>query len=499
MNKRMHTHEIKQFFFFENFSINSTPTSQHPRPSLRRSMGKKIWPSGIQKGLAHVLGIKSPQGKPASADADIDDDLPTTNGGELKIHPDMEPNEELQPVEPEAFIPDTEADGHILPDTLSLSFSHAKTKIKPSDFKILKVLGQGSFGKVYLVRHLRDQSVYAMKVMRKDVLVKGDQVEHTVTERFIMSHLEHPNLVRLRYAFQTSLRLFLVMDYQRGGELFYHLKQSGRFSEDRVKYYVAQITLALEYLHDHNVVYRDLKPENILLDENGNIQLTDFGLSKPYVTSKEGAKTFCGTPEYIAPETLVNKTYGASIDWWSLGTLTYEMIVGLPPFYDKNVKRMYWEILNSRARFPEYMSPEAKDMLKRLLRKNPDKRLGAEGMRAHPWFAGIDWDRLYRMELTPPFRPQLADVTDVRYFDPMFTKEVPRDSVVPDSVLHNLNDTQAAFEGFTFVDKSQLEAIREGMAGSPASITIPEHPEHQDIDAMIGSPIEELDTRQTYR
>ncbi|KAG9391041.1 Protein kinase domain [Carpediemonas membranifera] len=375
-------------------------------------------------------------------------------------------------------------EGKELPDTLSLSFSHTKTRISPADFKVLKLLGQGSFGKVYLVTHRADDCIYAMKVMRKDVLVKGDQVTHTVTERFVMSHLQHPNLVKLRFAFQTSTRLYLVMDFARGGELFYHLKQSGRFSEDRVRFYTAQIALALEYLHTHSVVYRDLKPENILLDEHGNIQLTDFGLSKPYVSDKEGARTFCGTPEYIAPETLVNQSYGASVDWWSLGTLAFEMITGLPPFYNSNVKVMYWQILNSKVVFPDFVSPDARDLLKRLLRKNPERRMDHTTIRRHPFFRSINWDDLYNLTIPPPFKPTLHTLTDVRYFDPVFTKETPGESFVPETELRRIDrDTQAAFEGFTFVDHSRLGNIREEVGSVPEALV--------EMD-IVGSPIEHM-------
>ncbi len=391
-----------------------------------------------------------------------------------------------------------------LPDTLSLSFSHTEVDIKPSDFTIISLLGQGSFGKVFLVRDTLDDAIYAMKVLRKDVLVKDQQVEHTVAERFIMSHLVHPNLVRLRYAFQTEVRLFLVMDYMRGGELFTHLQESKRFGEERAKHYVAQITLALEYLHDHNVVYRDLKPENILLDENGNIQLTDFGLSKPYVTSDEGAKTFCGTAEYIAPETLVTQSYGASVDWWALGALTYEMLAGRPPFYHTNRQRMFWMIVNMDLGFPSDLplTSDARDILQGLLAKDPSQRLDAQGVKQHPWFAGMDWDKLYRMELTPPFRPQLADVTDVRYFDPVFTKEAPRDSIVSESVAGRLgSSTQAAFEGFTFINRSQLNTLDLPQATdtsesprlptekgvlSPSPVDLAESPDEFRMDGHMG-------------
>jgi serine/threonine protein kinase len=224
-------------------------------------------------------------------------------------------------------------------------------------FHIIKVIGKGSFGKVYLVRHKTTRVLYAMKVLKKEYLIKKNQVEHTKTERSVLSYVHHPYIVGLKMAFQTTDRLFFILDYCSGGELFFHLGKVGRFPEDRARFYAAEIVLALEYVHRKGIIYRDLKPENVLLDSDGNIRLTDFGLSKEGVSDhSSGANSFCGTPEYIAPEVLLRAGHGRAVDWWSLGALLYEMISGLPPFYSKNREKMFQQIVSAELSFPPFMS-----------------------------------------------------------------------------------------------------------------------------------------------
>lgn len=215
----------------------------------------------------------------------------------------------------------------------------------------------GSFGKVFLVRDKSNGELYAMKVLKKDYIIKKNQIQHTKTERSVLSYVHHPYIVGLNMAFQTSDKLFFVLDYCAGGELFFHLGKVGRFSEDRAKFYAAQIVLALQYVHRMDVVYRDLKPENVLLDHFGNIRLTDFGLSKEGVSDHStGANSFCGTPEYIAPEVLLRQGHGRAVDWWSLGALLYEMIIGLPPFYSRNRETMFEKIMKADLTFPHTIS-----------------------------------------------------------------------------------------------------------------------------------------------
>jgi serum/glucocorticoid-regulated kinase 2 len=220
--------------------------------------------------------------------------------------------------------------------------------------------------------------LYAMKTLRKAALVKRNQLLHTKTERNILQNIQHPFLVNLKFAFQTPDKLYMVLEYMGGGELFHWLKQHRKFSETRGRLYASEICLALGALHSRDIIYRDLKPENILLDLKGHLRLTDFGLSKDNIMgagAAGGTKTFCGTPEYLAPEILENKGHGKAVDWWSFGTLVYEMICGLPPFYDTNVQRMYHKILHSPLRFPSYLSKESKDCLHGLLQRKVRRTL----------------------------------------------------------------------------------------------------------------------------
>lgn len=299
--------------------------------------------------------------------------------------------------------------------------------------------------------------VYAMKTLNKKVLLQRSQIAHTKTERAILQQIDHPYIVSLRYAFQTPVKLYLVTDFAAGGELFFWLKKDRRFSQTRARLYTAQIALALEHLHAHDVIYRDLKPENILLDGEGHIKVTDFGLSKANVTgagAEGGTKTFCGTPEYLAPEILEQKGHGKAVDWWSLGTLLYEMLNGLPPFYDNNTQRMYEKILHAELQFPTHFSREARSLLRGMLERRVGDRLGSNGaseIKEHPFFHGLDWDAVARREVAPEFvPPKLSSPEDTRYFDPEFTSERPVDTLVDTSALSETQVDRSNFEGFTY-------------------------------------------------
>ena len=232
-----------------------------------------------------------------------------------------------------------------------------KKTISLEAFQIIRVVGKGSFGKVFLVREKATSTLYAMKVLKKEYIIRKNQVEHTKTERSVLGYVHHPFIVGLNMAFQTADKLFFVLDYCSGGELFFHLGKVGRFPEVRARFYAAQIILALEYVHSLDIIYRDLKPENVLLDSKGNVRLTDFGLSKEGVSDHStGANSFCGTPEYIAPEVLLRQGHGRAVDWWSTGALLYEMLCGLPPFYSRNREAMFEKIMRADLNFPSFIS-----------------------------------------------------------------------------------------------------------------------------------------------
>jgi len=290
-----------------------------------------------------------------------------------------------------------------------------------------------------------------MKVLNKSTIIARNEVEHTKSEKSILMKLEHPFLVKLHYSFQTPDKLYFIMDYINGGELFFHLQKDKKFTEERVRYYSAEIVAGLEYLHTAGVIYRDLKPENLLLTREGHIIMTDFGLSKEGLHDKDDRTgTFCGTPEYLAPEVLEGKGYGKAVDWWSFGTLVYEMLTGLPPFYCEDVQEMYTKIMTADLEIPASMSDEASDLLTRLLDRNDDTRLqDPQQIKNHPFFSSIDWDLLIQKKLTPPYIPEVRADDDTRNIDPAFTatsiheNEEDESGPIPDA-------SQEAFKDFTY-------------------------------------------------
>ncbi|KAI9303950.1 kinase-like domain-containing protein [Cunninghamella echinulata] len=318
-------------------------------------------------------------------------------------------------------------------------------------FDLLRVIGRGSFGKVYVVRKKDTNRIYAMKVLRKSRIISRSEVTHTMAEKTVLAKVRNPFIVPLKFAFQSPDKLYLVLAFINGGELFHHLQLEGRFSEERSRFYTAELLCALECLHGFNVVYRDLKPENILIDYNGHIALCDFGLCKLNMTEKERTNTFCGTPEYLAPELLLGQGYTKNVDWWTLGVLLYEMLTGLPPFYDENTNEMYRKILQDELRFPDNVSSEAQDLLTGLLTRDPNQRLGHNGpevIKSHPFFASIDWRKLMQKKVQPPFKPLVENAYDTTNFDDEFTSEAPLESMVDES--HISKTMQEQFAGFTY-------------------------------------------------
>ncbi|XP_059239063.1 RAC-beta serine/threonine-protein kinase isoform X1 [Mustela nigripes] len=256
-------------------------------------------------------------------------------------------------------------------EEMEVAVSKARAKVTMNDFDYLKLLGKGTFGKVILVREKASGRYYAMKILRKEVIIAKDEVAHTVTESRVLQNTRHPFLTALKYAFQTHDRLCFVMEYANGGELFFHLSRERVFTEERARFYGAEIVSALEYLHSRDVVYRDIKLENLMLDKDGHIKITDFGLCKEGISDGATMKTFCGTPEYLAPEVLEDNDYGRAVDWWGLGVVMYEMMCGRLPFYNQDHERLFELILMEEIRFPRTLSPEAKSLLAGLLKKDP--------------------------------------------------------------------------------------------------------------------------------
>ncbi|XP_042069165.1 ribosomal protein S6 kinase alpha-3 [Haplochromis burtoni] len=339
-------------------------------------------------------------------------------------------------------------------------------KADPRQFELRKVLGQGSFGKVFLVRKITGPDagqLYAMKVLKKATLKVRDRVR-TKMERDILVEVNHPFIVKLHYAFQTEGKLYLILDFLRGGDLFTRLSKEVMFTEEDVKFYLAELALALDHLHGLGIIYRDTSFEtvfccfSILLDEEGHIKLTDFGLSKESIDHENKAYSFCGTVEYMAPEVVNRRGHTHSADWWSYGVLMFEMLTGTLPFQGKDRKETMTMILKAKLGMPQFLSSEAQSLLRNLFKRNPGNRLGAgpdgvEEIKRHHFFSTIDWNKLYRREIHPPFKPAAGRPDDTFYFDPEFTAKTPRDSpgVPPSANAHQL------FRGFSFVAITEEE------------------------------------------
>uniref|UniRef100_A0A8C2VFF1 Ribosomal protein S6 kinase n=1 Tax=Chinchilla lanigera TaxID=34839 RepID=A0A8C2VFF1_CHILA len=384
-------------------------------------------------------------------------------------------------------------------------------KVGIENFELLKVLGTGAYGKVFLVRKISGHDagkLYAMKVLKKATIVqKAKTTEHTRTERQVLEHIrQSPFLVTLHYAFQTETKLHLILDYINGGELFTHLSQRERFTEHEVQIYVGEIVLALEHLHKLGIIYRDIKLENILLDSNGHVVLTDFGLSKEFVADEtERAYSFCGTIEYMAPDIVRGGDSGhdKAVDWWSLGVLMYELLTGASPFTVDGEKNSQAEIsrriLKSEPPYPQEMSALAKDLIQRLLMKDPKKRLGcgprdADEIKEHLFFQKINWDDLAAKKVPAPFKPVIRDELDVSNFAEEFTEMDPTYSpaALPQS-------SERLFQGYSFVAPSilfkrnaavidplqfHMEVERPGVTNVARSAMMKDSPfyQHYDLD-----------------
>jgi len=339
------------------------------------------------------------------------------------------------------------------------AFDENVESVSLESFEMLKVIGRGSFGKVMQVRKKGEETIYAMKILKKKAIIQRNQLEHTKAERKILEALKHPFCMTLRFAFQTETKLYFVLDYFTGGELFFHLKKKRRFRENEARIMVAEVGMALGHLHSLDVIYRDLKPENILLDEKGHVCLTDFGLSKELDMDNQEATTFCGTPEYLAPEIVLNKGHGKAVDWWSLGILLYELTVGIPPFYSQNVHEMYQLIKQAPLRFPPKLSSDCKKLITGLLKRDPNRRLGGgqadfADIQQAEFFSSIDWDKLYNKEINPPYKPDVRKgQEDTSNFDTQFTSEPVVDSYVPVSTL----DSKENFDNFTYAKGNTLD------------------------------------------
>lgn len=371
-------------------------------------------------------------------------------------------------------------------------------RVDTSHFELLKIIGQGSFGKVFLVRKITGHdanTLYAMKVLKKATLKVRDR-QRTKMERNMLAEIDHPFIVKLHYAFQTEGKLYLILEFLRGGDLFTRLSKEVMFTEEDVKFYLAELALALDHLHHLGIIYRDLKPENILLDSQGHIKLTDFGLSKESLEEEKLTFSFCGTVEYMAPEVVSRKGHNTAADWWSYGVLMFEMLTGSLPFQGANRKETMAMILKAKLGMPQFLSPEAQSLLRVLFKRNPANRLGADptgtdSLKKHPFFASIDWDKLYKREVQPPFKPVLHR-SDTFYFDQQFTSRPAFDSpsIPPSATAHEI------FRGFSYIapvlveemtDTSQVNSKRVHVVAQLPGVKIKPFSEDYILKEELGS------------
>uniref|UniRef100_A0A8C1T642 protein kinase C n=1 Tax=Cyprinus carpio TaxID=7962 RepID=A0A8C1T642_CYPCA len=315
---------------------------------------------------------------------------------------------------------------------LCVNSKQKKTPLSLQDFRLIAVLGRGHFGKVLLAEYKKSGNMYAIKALKKGDIVARDEVESLMCEKRIfetVNSAQHPFLVNLFACFQTPEHVCFVMEYTAGGDLMMHI-HADVFTEPRAVFYAACVVLGLQFLHDNKIVYRDLKLDNLLLDTEGYVKIADFGLCKEGMGFGDRTSTFCGTPEFLAPEVLTDTSYTRAVDWWGLGVLIYEMLVGESPFPGDDEEEVFDSIVNDEVRYPRFLSSEAIGIMRRLLRRNPERRLGssekdAEDVKKQPFFRNMDWEALLLRKLPPPFLPTIGGKEDISNFDEEFTTEVP--------------------------------------------------------------------------
>ncbi|XP_051767597.1 protein kinase C, delta b [Ctenopharyngodon idella] len=334
------------------------------------------------------------------------------------------------------------------------------SRVSMSNFVFHKVLGKGSFGKVLLAELKGKGEYFAVKALKKDVVLMDDDVECTMVEKRVLALAwENPFLTHLFCTFQSKEHLFFVMEYLNGGDLMFHIQDKGRFDLYRATFYSAEIICGLQYLHSKGIIYRDLKLDNVMLDKDGHIKIADFGMCKENMLGENRATTFCGTPDYIAPEILLGQKYSFSVDWWSFGVLLYEMLIGQSPFQGDDEDELFESIRMDVPHYPRWITKEAKDLLEKLFERDPTRRLGVVGnIRGHAFFKTINWTALEKREVSPPFKPKVKSPNDCSNFDREFLSEKPRLSQSDKNLIDSMDQT--AFNGFSFINP-KMDTILE--------------------------------------
>lgn len=340
---------------------------------------------------------------------------------------------------------------------------NTEKKLSIDHFTTLSVIGKGAYAKVLLVKKRDTGRLHAMKILKKESIERKHQQKHVKVERDVLINIDHPFVIKFFYSFQNERKLFFVLEYCPGGELFNLLQKRKRFNDDQARFYAAQMVLALEHLHSKDIIYRDLKPENVLIDKEGYIRITDFGLSRMGINDQTVAKSICGTPEYLAPEIIMKIGYGKVVDWWTLGSILYEMLVGIPPFYTQSREELFERIKFANPKYPSFLKPKARKMIESLLKKDPSKRLGSKGadeIKNDPWFEGVNWEALHNKKYDAPFVPKINNDMDLKHFDTEFT-EIPINSMSMSEGVKNFQN----YNDFTYDEESGIGKQEEtGMA-----------------------------------
>ncbi|XP_029455270.1 protein kinase C delta type isoform X2 [Rhinatrema bivittatum] len=341
-----------------------------------------------------------------------------------------------------------------------IRISSISSRLAVENFIFHKVLGKGSFGKVLLAELKGKNEYFAVKALKKDVVLIDDDVECTMVEKRVLALAwENPFLTHIYCTFQTKEHLFFVMEFLNGGDLMFHIQDKGRFDLYRATFYGAEIICGLQFLHTKGIIYRDLKLDNVMLDKEGHVKIADFGMCKENVFGENKASTFCGTPDYIAPEILQGQKYTFSVDWWSFGVLLYEMLIGQSPFHGDDEDELFESIRVDTPHFPRWITKESKDILEKLFDRDPTKRLGVTGnIRLHPFFKTINWTALEKKEVDPPFKPKVKSASDYNNFDREFLSEKPRLSYSDKNLIDSMD--QSAFAGFSFINP-KMERLLE--------------------------------------
>ncbi|KAI8084509.1 kinase-like domain-containing protein [Halteromyces radiatus] len=411
------------------------------------------------------------------------------------------------------------------PETMShpseIHSSHRHRKVTIDQFDLLKVIGKGCMGKVLLVKSnvedkIPSSKLYALKVISKQKVIQQNEIQHTKAERDILTRLrDQPFLIKLHYAFQSDTHLYFVLDYICGGDIATQMSLCLTFTKERTQFYAAEILLGLSILHSHGIIYRDLKPENILIGRDGHIVLTDFGLSKVFTMLDKRdmglpmTGTFCGTAEYLAPEVLLGEQYSYAVDYWSLGTLIYEMLSGMTPFWADTHMEMFRRVLEDNLEFPisDAFDETTCDFLSGLLERDPYDRLGwdsSEQIKKHGYFGNLDWDDVAQRKLIPPYIPTIESETDLTHFDESFVAMTPRISEIQQQQQQEQDmEDEDPFRYFAFDPRFSIGTFPEQQEDESQSLISPTQqqqkslrprPSHQRLKLWTGGGRERFST-----